>query len=193
MASSKPIDHPSRAPLAICTERLYLRPVEPTDAAGTAALVTEDVARSLSTWPSPMTAEEALEKIEASMERFVSSTALDLAIIRRRDSQLVGWIGFLAESESIRIAYWLGRDFRGRGIATEAGQHAIPVAAHFLGANTFHALVLKTNAASIRVLSRLGFVLLGEELVTMQTRDSLEECFRFGLFLDGQNEDAGRS
>ncbi len=167
------------APLRISTGRLVLRPVVASDAPATAALVTEDVASSLSTWPFPMTAEQVLQKIHVSMENFAKSIALDLAILRSGDDQLSGWLGFLAEGKSARLAYWLGRDFRGQGIVTEAAGAAIPVAADFLGVTALHALVLKTNQPSIRVLHRLGFSLVQEEVIDIETRKSRELCLRF--------------
>jgi ribosomal-protein-alanine N-acetyltransferase len=176
-AGSMARTHPAK--LRISTDRLVLRPVAPSDASATAALVTEDVASSLSTWPYPMTAEQVLQKIHASMESFAKSEALDLAILRAENGRLSGWMGFLAEGKSARLAYWLGQNFRGQGIVTEAAIAAIPVAADFLGVTALHALVLKTNQPSIRVLHRLGFSLLQEELIEIETRNSREPCLRF--------------
>lgn len=56
------------------------------------------------------------------------------------------------------IGYWIGREYWGRGIATEA-------LAQFLGCvpeRPLYAFVAKHNVASIRVLEKCGFAIEGE-------------------------------
>ena len=57
------------------------------------------------------------------------------------------------------VAYWLGREFWGKGIATRA-------LAQFLGVvatRPLYARAAKDNVASIRVLEKCGFTICGEE------------------------------
>src|SRR5262245_15595734 len=68
------------------------------------------------------------------------------------NEQVAGYVGSWAQGDLRLIAYWLGRDFWGRGIATSA-------LAEFLGLDRtrpIHAFVAARNAGSIRVLEKCG-------------------------------------
>ena len=73
--------------------------------------------------------------------------------------QVAGNIGSWEQAGERNVAYWLGREFWGQGIASAA-------LSLFLGEvnmRPLHAHVVKHNAASIRVLQKCGFVLSGED------------------------------
>lgn len=75
------------------------------------------------------------------------------------DGQVVGNIGSWLSEGKRELGYWIDRAFWGRGIATEA-------LAAFLRLEKMRPLyagVAKHNAASIRVLQKCGFTLLGFE------------------------------
>lgn len=77
------------------------------------------------------------------------------------DNEAVGGIGFTVQSDvghrSAEIGYWLGEEFWGRGIATEA---LVAVTEHAF-ANydlcRLYAHVFEWNAASARVLEKAGY------------------------------------
>ena len=81
------------------------------------------------------------------------------------EGQAVGGIGFAIQpdvgSRSAEIGYWLGEDFWGRGIATDAliavSEHAF---ANFDVCRLF-AHVFEWNHASVRVLEKAGFTAEG--------------------------------
>lgn len=81
------------------------------------------------------------------------------------DGAAVGAIGFeLGEGEfrgAAEIGYWLGEPFWGRGIATEALRAVSDYAFTTLGLHRIQAGVFAGNAASARVLERVGYVLEG--------------------------------
>ena len=52
------------------------------------------------------------------------------------------------------VGYWLGKEFWGKGIATQALAELVEV----LGTRPLYAYVAKTNIGSIRVLEKCGFV-----------------------------------
>ncbi len=56
------------------------------------------------------------------------------------------------------VGYWIGREFWGRGLATQALAELLDV----VDARPLHAYVAKNNVASIRVLEKCGFVKVGE-------------------------------
>jgi len=70
---------------------------------------------------------------------------LTLSNVRRRAAQYV------------TLGYWMGRDFAGRGLMTEAVGTVIPFAFDTLGLHRIHAAFLPANTASRRVLEKNGF------------------------------------
>jgi RimJ/RimL family protein N-acetyltransferase len=175
---------PTPAALRVSTARLLLRPVEDGDAAATAALVTPDVAANLSTWPSPMSEAQALERIALARKMLAERAAVDAAIVRRSDSRLLGWIGLLREApRSARLGYWIGRPFRNQGYMKEASAAFIPMAASYLAIDSIEALALVGNAASTAVLESLDFATAGERLAFMETCGQQELCLVYRLDL----------
>ena len=74
------------------------------------------------------------------------------------DGKVAGNIGSWDQEGERLVGYWLGKPFWGQGIATRALKEFFKVETRPL-----HAHVAKTNLASIRVLEKCGFVLVGEE------------------------------
>jgi RimJ/RimL family protein N-acetyltransferase len=75
------------------------------------------------------------------------------------EGRVAGYIGSFIRDDERLVAYWLGREFWGRGIATAA-------LAAFLGhdrARPLRARVAIDNAASRRVLEKCGFRSIGPE------------------------------
>ena len=75
------------------------------------------------------------------------------------DGQVVGNIGSWLSEGKREIGYWIDRAFWGRGIATEA----LSAFLRLEKTRPLYAGVAKHNAASIRVLQKCGFTLLGFE------------------------------
>ena len=167
-------------PPQLLTPLLRLRSVEPGDAAATAALVTPDVTANLSTWPSPMTETQALERIVESNRLEASGEAINFAILDRELGHLLGWIGLVRTGErSGRLGYWLGSPFRGRGLMTEAAAAALPAAAAFLDVAEVVALALPQNRPSIAVLEALGFRSAGEDDFYFEIAGTTRRCLKF--------------
>lgn len=75
------------------------------------------------------------------------------------DEQVAGSISSYPDGDRLEVTYWLGREFWGRGIATAALRA-------FLRQETrrpLHARAAADNTASIHVLEKCGFVLVGHE------------------------------
>ena len=69
------------------------------------------------------------------------------------------------------MGYWLGRDFWGRGVATEA-------LCLYLAVERTRPLVARVapqNAASLRVLQKCGFVITGRERFPLTPDDPVED------------------
>jgi RimJ/RimL family protein N-acetyltransferase len=74
------------------------------------------------------------------------------------DGQVAGYVGTYEQAGEPQVTYWLGQQYWGRGLATLA-------LSRFLASHTrrpLFASAAKDNAASIRVLQKCGFALVGE-------------------------------
>lgn len=70
------------------------------------------------------------------------------------EGQVAGNIGSWHQDGRRLVGYWLGKEFWGKGLATQALAELIDE----LGTRPLHAYVAKTNIGSIRVLEKCGFV-----------------------------------
>lgn len=68
-------------------------------------------------------------------------------------------VSFEQECEQ-EVGYWIGREYWGKGVATEALSQFL---AHVEVRRPLHAAVAKHNVGSIRVLEKCGFAVVGEE------------------------------
>lgn len=143
--------------LVIRTARLVLRPLVHADAARIAELAGHwDVARMTSRIPYPYTLVDADNWISSIGEgEFVRGIELD--------GVLVGACGYVVDADgAAEIGYWIGKDYWGRGYATEAGR---AIVARCLGEAGFKRLTcchFTDNPASGRVIKKLGFRLVGQ-------------------------------
>ena len=69
---------------------------------------------------------------------------------------VVSWVDETGERD---VGYWLGREFWGRGIATQALTRFLEL----VPPRPLHARVAKHNAGSLRVLQKCGFVIVGQD------------------------------
>jgi ribosomal-protein-alanine N-acetyltransferase len=70
---------------------------------------------------------------------------LTLSNIRRRAAQ------------HVNLGYWMGKDYAGNGLMTDAVATVLPFVFNTLGLHRIHAAFLPTNVASRRVLEKNGF------------------------------------
>ncbi len=136
------------------TARLEMRPLSPEDARHFAEQLGTDpgAIAMLSHMPEPLTVEAAREWIELR-----TGPGGHVFAIRRADGTFVGTTGFGGPRDGVPgFGYWVGAAYRGQGFATEAGE-AIVAHARRLGVRRMVAETFPGNAASERVLAKLGF------------------------------------
>ena len=75
------------------------------------------------------------------------------------DGRVAGSIASFPDGSRREVGYWLGRDYWGRGIATEALAAFLTIEKR----RPLHAFVATHNGASRRVLEKCGFSLISEE------------------------------
>jgi RimJ/RimL family protein N-acetyltransferase len=83
------------------------------------------------------------------------------------DGAVAGNIGCWVDDGRRFVGYWIGREFWGRGLATQALAELVGM----VEARPLYAHVVKSNAASIRVLEKNGFV----EVERHKSDDGIEE------------------
>jgi RimJ/RimL family protein N-acetyltransferase len=93
------------------------------------------------------------EAFDAHWERVLGDEALTAKTIVF-EGQVAGNIGSWEQDGRRLVGYWVGREFWGKGLATKALAELVDE----LGTRPIYAYVAKTNAASIRVLEKCGFV-----------------------------------
>ena len=85
------------------------------------------------------------------------------------EGEVAGNIGSWEQDGKRLVGYWIGRDFWGKGLATQAlGEFVAGIPQRPL-----HAWVATTNVGSIRVLEKSGFVRVAER--TTDVREFLYE------------------
>lgn len=149
---------------ALRTPRLELRPF--IDADTDAVFLLRSSASVSRYWDAPPWTERA------QAERFVAAcgdlaeegTGARLAIDRASDGAFIGWCALIRwnpEFRSAALGYCLDEAAWGQGFATEAGHALLQWAFDTLDLNRVQAEVDTRNAASARVLEKLGFVCEG--------------------------------
>ena len=106
-------------------------------------------------FPHPYTRDDAADWVAARLAApFEPIYAIDV------DGALAGSVGLDPRTDiervSSEIGYWLGVDFRGRGIAT-AAVRTLTRHAHDLGFTRVYATAFAENGASRRVLEKAGY------------------------------------
>jgi RimJ/RimL family protein N-acetyltransferase len=87
--------------------------------------------------------------------------------------QVAGSVLSYEESAKPEVSYWLGKEFWGRGIATQALKEFL---AQVDTRRPMYARVAKDNLASRRVLEKCGFVIISESRGVANARgEEIEE------------------
>jgi RimJ/RimL family protein N-acetyltransferase len=143
------------------TDRLVLRPLTSADEGAVFVLRSNpEVTRS---WDAPPWSDRALAEqfIAASGRLAEEGTGARLAIDRAGDGAFIGWCGLTRwnpEFRSASLGYILDDAAWGHGYATEAVCALLQWAFDTLDLNRVQAEVDTRNAASARVLEKLGFL-----------------------------------
>ena len=141
------------------TPRLILRRLCASDAARIQPLADDwEVAKQTANLPFPYGDAEARHFVEQALCAAGAGKEFVFAIIRRNDATLIGLIGLVADVAPMETGYWIGRDFWGRGYASEALAAMLDYSRNILCARRLDAVVFDDNAASIRVLIKCGFL-----------------------------------
>ncbi|UYN90186.1 MAG: GNAT family N-acetyltransferase [Anaerolineales bacterium] len=135
---------------------ITIRPVEPADYAAFLIHQADEVSRHMAAF-GPI---EALDE-DAHAARWERLLANPDGIARTilADGEVVGNIMKFVMFDENELAYWIGREHWGRGIATQA----LRLFLHEYRERPLGARAVKDNIGSVRVLEKCGFRLVGEE------------------------------
>ena len=100
------------------------------------------------------------------------------------EGRVVGHIACYPNGENLEVTYWLGREFWGQGIATQALKRML----HLVVARPLSARAATDNIGSIRVLQKCGFKIIGKDKGFANGRGEDTEEFVLRLDLDRANE-----
>ena len=164
------------------TIRPLLRPMCVDDAAAFARLLRSDPegVRMTGSIPEHCTEQQAVQWIA---KRTASAADRMFAIIADGNGEFMGGVGFSGPVDGAVLGYWIGRPFRGQGLATEAVrlalEHARAVRVRRLTADTF-----PHNLTSARILCKHGFRLTGTAMRNLPLRGGLRLLHLYELLLD---------
>ena len=85
------------------------------------------------------------------------------AIVLRDDPQLIGAIGLILDRGARKgeLGYWIGKSFWSQGYCTEAATAVLDYGFSALGLNRISARHFARNAASGRVMEKIGMIVEG--------------------------------
>ena len=140
----------------ICTDRLILRPLRPSDA-GPISLLASDakLARMTAAIPHPYPPGAAEAYIEGTLNGRRGEEVWAIDTTPTGGEELIGAIGY--KPSAGELGYWIGSPYWNSGYATEA---VAALVAHLFAARDIEALtagVFVDNAPSAAVLAKAGF------------------------------------
>ncbi len=110
--------------------------------------------------PYPYRARDARWWVRRTKKNRRKGRDLNLTIVRRADGTLLGGVGLHHLEEggsSAEVGYWIGREHRGQGYATEAVNLLVRTGFSRLGLHRIEARIFPGNLASRRLAKRCGF------------------------------------
>ena len=142
-------------PPELQTDRLTLRPYAEADIAELLPLIgTREVAATTLRIAHPYTEQDARGFLQFTKD----PDKIWLAITLRSDGRQIGGIGLRVDQQHkhAELGYWLGVQYWGNGYATEAGREMVRYGFQELGMHRIFATHFTHNAASGRILQKLG-------------------------------------
>ncbi|WP_407552626.1 GNAT family N-acetyltransferase [Streptomyces sp. Pv4-95] len=154
--------------VTLTTERLILRPFEPSDAAAVHAACQEpDIPRWTSV-PSPYTFQDAEQWVgTVAQEDWRDDIAYPFAVLTKDDGSLVGAMGLVrlarlsTPERQAELGYWTAKQQRGKGYTAEAATAVVRWAFADLGVERMEWLAEAGNEGSRAVARKVGFRMEG--------------------------------
>lgn len=143
-------------PRTLDTERLHLRPPEPTDAAAIFAYASDPVATRYMIWPAAEDIDDTHDFLDDVAAGWAEGDDFCYAVVDRADDGLCGAVSCQFDQHGAEIGYILIPSVWGRGLATEAAGALVDAAWANDDLYRIWATCDVDNAGSARVLEKLG-------------------------------------
>lgn len=171
-------------PIHLETERLKLRPFYNTDAKRVQELAGDrEVAKTTLGIPHPYTVENAEQWISNHSQNIEAGTIFPLAIVLTNSEVLLGTMTLRVDKQHNKgeLAYWVGKDFWGKGYATEAASLIMKFGFYEIGLNRIWAMAMSSNPASTRVMQKVGMKKEGTLVEHIKKFDKYEDLDVYGV------------
>ncbi|MDT8860295.1 GNAT family N-acetyltransferase [Alkalihalobacillus sp. MEB130] len=160
------------------TERLFLRPITTHDSVRIEELAGDfDVAKSTLNIPHPYPEGSSIQFIESILSAERNNNIIMFGITEKELNLLIGLINLNLSKSYNRgeLAYWVGKQYWGRGYGTEATKALLEYGFNYLNLNKIFAASFTSNPGSWRILEKVGLKYEG----TLR-----QHVARFGQFYD---------
>ncbi|HEX5503278.1 MAG TPA: GNAT family protein [Thermomicrobiales bacterium] len=144
---------------ALETARLALRTLRLDDAADLFAYARDPEVARYTSWPAHRTIADAEAFLEWVVPRYGTPAGLTWGIVRRGDDRLIGTIGlgdWQPQHARAELMFALARPHWGRGYMPEAARAVLAFGFTALGLNRIQGMCVVENAASARVMEKVG-------------------------------------
>jgi RimJ/RimL family protein N-acetyltransferase len=171
----------------IFSERIQLRPFEPSDADDVSKLAGDRaIADTTIRIPHPYGEGVAEKWIATHRRAFRKKESVVFAVVVRATGRLIGAIGLELDmpNESAELGYWIGKRYWNRGYATEAAETILMYGFTELGLHRIHSHHFLRNAASGRVLEKIGMKREGLRRRHVKKWEQFEDIVLYGILRD---------
>ncbi|PCE32607.1 GNAT family N-acetyltransferase [Burkholderia ubonensis] len=171
-------------PVTLTTARLNLRPLREDDVHALFAIWSDAEAMRYFSFPAMTRLDQATERVACKLRTFASGEDLTCAIELRETGEVLGECALFNLHEPCRraeIGFCLTRTHWGRGYSSEAAAALVEHAFGTLDLRRIEADIDPRNAASARVLERLGFVQEGLLRERWMVGDEVSDSALYGL------------
>ncbi len=168
-------------------DRLLLRPLSTEDAPALSAIGNdEEVAKKLSSMPYLYTLQKASAFIAQTKNDYKEGEEAHFAIVKKADVQLTGVISIDLSWEHNHgtIDYWLGKEYWGKGYATEAAATILRFAFEELKLYRVTSHHFHTNMASGKVMQKIGMQREGRRRGHFKKDGNYLDILDYGILCD---------
>jgi len=160
------------------TERLTLRPFTLNDAADVFAYAADPEVARYVPWEAHRSEEDARRFIAGTLDRAVVGGSSTWAIVERASGKVIGSIR-MGEVHPVHaradVGYSLGRPYWNRGLTTEAVRAVLHFGFEEVGLNRIYAVCHVDNAASERVMQKVGMRYEGTQREVARVKGGYED------------------
>ena len=155
------------------TERLILRGLRVSDAEDMYDYARRPSVSQYLSWNPHADINETREYLTYVGQRYRTGDFYDWAVVDKESGRMIGKCGFTSfdcPNDSAEIGYVLNPSFQGKGLATEAVRRVLDFGFIELGLHRIEAHFMEGNAASLRLMERLGMTMEGYARESMRIK-----------------------